>query len=203
MKKKVAQKNPHTYQGIISVTGRGVGYLETPHTKEDIEIPEGHLNTALNGDTVLVALRPSRGKREQGEVVRVLERTKVDFVGTIEEHERKLFLKADDRRMYTRILLRSAEQKDLDCKALVRLTVWRDPTEYPEGTIVRILGKRGTHSVEMESIVLEQGFTPAFPAKVTEAANIIKKKSRALMAQVLTGRRDFRESATFTIDPDD
>lgn len=48
--------DPHTYEGNIFVTARGVGYLRVDEFEQDIEIQPERMNTALNRDTVRVEL---------------------------------------------------------------------------------------------------------------------------------------------------
>jgi len=103
-------------------------------------------------------------------------------------------------------LLKGAVDGD---KVQVKLLKWDDYLKNPEGEVVRVLGKKGQHNVEMESIVLDKGFDTRFPAEVErEAEQIEKTKNEIMAAEIATigkehGRRDFRDTLTFTIDPID
>ena len=95
-------------RGIISTTGKGVGYIndEKNPFPEDIEIQTGFLNTALNGDEVEVILHPhTKGTRQSGEVVKIIKRAKDTFVGVLECSKNLCFLVADDRKMYVDIFV--------------------------------------------------------------------------------------------------
>src|SRR3990172_7664197 len=81
MKKKT--KKLGEIEGIISISGKGVGYVRTKDQKnkdESIEIGHIFLNTALHGDTVKVLLHPVKtakavhgaGPQKTGEVLEVL-----------------------------------------------------------------------------------------------------------------------------------
>ena len=51
----------HHITGIISTTRKGAGYIDDADPKKDsIFIPEGSLNTALNGDTVEISVEERR-----------------------------------------------------------------------------------------------------------------------------------------------
>ncbi|MEX0924677.1 MAG: ribonuclease R [Candidatus Paceibacterota bacterium] len=194
-----------TYEGRISVNFRGVGYLRTELLDEDIEIPQESMNTALHGDTVRVDLLPKRSDRNriQGEVTKVMERGRTEFVGTLIKNNGTVTCKADDARVYRDIYLDKDEVRDIEpgTKIFVRLNDWHDPKQNPEGKLLKVLGKQGEHDVEMNSIVLEHGFRVEFPKAVQEEAEDIQQKAHENIQNEAKTRRDFRGVTTFTIDP--
>jgi VacB/RNase II family 3'-5' exoribonuclease len=201
------------YKGNIIVAGRGIGYFSVPEFEEDVEI-QGHLlNTALNGDEVEIKILPKQGElRQQGEVLNVIKRAKNTFVGTLiqnsnGEDQKKdfFFLKPDDRRMYRDIFVHSsnAEKAKNGDKVQVEITGWKDPLKSPEGKVVRVLGRKGVHNVEMEAIILERGFEDSFPKEVEKDAERIAEKKKSDWENEITKRKDMRDTLTFTIDPAD
>ena len=78
-------------EGVIKLTARGVGYVEKDEgfsvkkgRGNDIEIDSTRLNTALHGDRVRVRLLPKiDGRRQAGEIIEILFRNRIRFVGTI------------------------------------------------------------------------------------------------------------------------
>lgn len=206
----------------IITTRKGLGFIPDPTVSEaarkkgeghDIMIDVGFLNTALNGDTVEVKeLPPRRGRtgatEKIGEVIRVITRAKQYFVGTIDTEQGMYFVIPDDKKMYTDFALNADEVKkhglSKDDKVYVELLSWNDPKKNPLCTIVRVLGKKGTNDVEMESIVLEKGFEVGFPPAVDAEANTIETAFRnGVTADEVAKRRDFRTTETYTIDPFD
>ena len=150
-------------EGQITVSRRGVGYMPNDAFEEDIEIPNDYINTALNKDTVEIALLPKvEGERLRGEVIKIIKRAKTQFVGTIEKKDGLSFLAPDDQRMYTDIILSPEEKIEDGMKVLVELAHWDDPKKNPEGRILEVLGKKGEHNVEMKAIVLGHGFETGF-----------------------------------------
>ena len=92
--------------GRITITSKGVGYLKNPDLAEDIEIQNNFLNTALHGDEVEVTLHAKiEGQRQNGEVVRIINRAKIGFVGVIDRENGMTFLVPDDKKMYVDIAL--------------------------------------------------------------------------------------------------
>ena len=81
--KKQPKKTP-IITGVIDINSKGVGYLGVDGREEDIEIQNDKLHLALDGDEVEVRILAEKVKgREQGEVVRIIKKTKRTFVGVI------------------------------------------------------------------------------------------------------------------------
>lgn len=197
-----------TYTGKITVGSRGVGYFHIEGFEQDIEIPTPLLGTALNGDEVEIALlAETPGTRRQGEVLKILSREKMTFVGVLENNNGNdfFFLKPDDRRMYRDIFIHSSKASSAKSgdKVLAEIISWKDPQKSPEGKVTRVIGKKGVHNVEMESIILERGFDSSFPKEVEEEAQKVAEQERARFEEEISLRRDLRETLTFTIDPAD
>ncbi|MDE1966545.1 MAG: ribonuclease R [Patescibacteria group bacterium] len=213
-------RQPHSHRrkpfiGVIMTTGKGLGFIndEARPFPEDILIEAGGLETALNGDTVEFTVLPRRPGmiRQTGKVIRVVKRAKTVFVGTIQLENRTAGFSPDDNRAYTDFFvpankLGGARHGD---KVQAKLASWTDPKRLPTAEVIRVLGAKGEHNVEMESIVLDKGFDTRFPAPVLdEAAEIERRKAEIMAHEIATigkanGRRDLRDALTFTIDPVD
>ena len=200
----------NTLEGIIRVTGKGVGYFSVPDADQDLEIQPENLNAALNRDKIKVEpLGKEILGRKQGRVVEIVERHKMEFVGTLETSPEGLpaqagfFLVPDDKRMYRDIFIpveKILHAKEGD-KVQVKIVEWSDPSKSPKGEVVRVIGKAGEHNTEMLGIVYESGFEVDFPPEVETEANAWKEKYKK--EDKLKDRKDFRATTTFTIDPVD
>lgn len=193
-------------EGEIKVTGKGVGYFPMPDKDEDYEIQPENINTALNYDRVKVEpLEQEVYGRQQAKVVEIVERHKTDFVGTLEKAgDDYFFLIPDDKRMYRDIFVHSTKAKEAQNgdKVQVRITEWKDPAKSPQGEVLRVIGKAGEHNAEMQAIVFDKGFDIDFPPDVEKEAEAWKKKFES-EDHLANGRKDFRDTTTFTIDPAD
>ena len=173
---------------------------------EDIEIQRQFLNTALNRDEVEVELLPARrGFRRAGRVTKIAKRAKIDFVGTIDQEGTALYVIPDDRRMYVdiRILPQKSRGATIGDKVLCRIDRWVKGHPIPEGEVTEIIGRAGEHNTEMASIVRERGFATSFPEEIERDAKSAKKMLWPISADEIARRKDFRKTATFTIDPID
>ncbi|OGI93858.1 ribonuclease R [Candidatus Nomurabacteria bacterium RIFCSPLOWO2_01_FULL_40_18] len=212
--KNQKSKQTNRLQGIISITAKGTGYVAVGEKKDnqDPEVDFKHLNTALHGDMVEIILHP-KGKpdsakamswrRQTAEVSKIISRAKMRFAGVLELENNMYFLKPDDSKMYTDILIlkENLHGAKVGQKVFVEIVSWTDSRKAPEGKVIKILGKPGDNSVEMHSIAIEKGFDSELPEKVYEEAEKIKREG--IKKSDYIGRRDFRKTLTFTIDPSD
>ncbi len=196
--------------GIISVNSKGIGFIEKPNKKSedesDIEIKNEYLHTALHKDEVEVKLlgKEDRG-RELGEVIKILNRNKMKFVGRLEQHGLGFAFVADDNRLYVDINVPASfagDGKDGD-KVYVEIVEWKEGTKSPIGKVLEVVGKHGEHNTEMRAIILERGIAYDFPKEVEEEATKIGQTEKIPTPAEIATRRDFRDTITFTIDPID
>jgi len=72
-------------EGTIDMTSRKTAYFVSPELEEDVFIPTNNLNKALDKDKVKVYIYNRRkGRKPEGEVVEIIERSKTEFVGVID-----------------------------------------------------------------------------------------------------------------------
>ena len=156
----------------------------------------------LAGDEVEVNLFPKTKKRQEGEVVNVIKRKKLDFVGEIDSTSTNYFLIPDDRRVSFDIFLppKSIKKDHLNKKVLVRVEGWDKKYKNPIGKVIEVIGNIKDHNTEINSILMDYGFTPNFPIKVEDAAN---KINHSISKKEIEKRLDIRTTTTFTIDPKD
>jgi len=205
----------YTVTGTISTTQKGVGFVDMPSVggkkadrDESIHIEEGSLNTALNGDTVEVSVEEKRvggAIAKEGKVLKVTHRARENFVGTVMIENNIFTVIPDDRKMYAGIIIAKSDSLNAktDDKVYVRILPWTDPTKKLAGKVTKVLGKKGVNDVEMESIVLENGFEVGFPDAVEKEAIEIEKNEKIIKPEEIAKRRDIRSTLTFTIDPFD
>ncbi len=193
-------------EATIRVSGKGVGYVEHPQTKETIVIHEEFLNTALHGDTISVGLLPGRDRGDlRGEVLAVITRAHTRFTGTLEIDKGGAWLVVDGRRCYTDMFIPAPLPREAQSgyKALVELFRWDDPKKSPEGKLIRVLGKAGDNETEMRAIAEAAGFEPELAPELHREADSIAKTALPVPNEEIAKRRDFRKILTSTIDPVD
>ena len=191
------------YTGVIDINSRGQGYVIVEDLEEDIFINSKNLNHALNKDIVQVyVFKRKRGGGKEGEIVKIIQRKRIEFVGVIQIHENFAFVNCSDNKMHTDIFINKKninKAKDGD-KVLVAIIDWPDEAESPFGSVLKILGKPGEHQTEIHSILAQYGLPYEFPKEVEEYANQLDTK---IYPEEIVKRRDLRNTLTFTIDPKD
>ncbi len=211
VKKHSREKHPKELkraEGVISISSKGTGYVRLGEEKrmgEDPEVSGRNLNTALHGDIVEIILHPlvlPRG-RQSAEVSKIISRAKTGFAGVLEKEKDLFFLKPDDTKMYTDILIPSDSLKGAKTgdKVFGSIISWNDPQKAPEGTIIKVLGRAGDNDAEMHAIALEKGFAAEISSSAEDEASRIKQSG--IKEKDYEGRKDMRGILTFTIDPYD
>jgi ribonuclease R len=189
-------------EGVIQLTQRGAGFVVVEGKEKDVFIAPQNIGQALNGDTVKVRVFKSGPNRDEGAVVEIKERERVQFVGTIQFGDKTALLIPDNNRsgLEIRIPKENLNGARDGEKALVKITVWPKSAEKPFGEVVAILGMPGSNDTEMLSILYNQGINPIFPDAVLDEAERVPVE---LDDKEIATRRNFRQVLTFTIDPFD
>ncbi len=190
-------------EGIVDMTSTGNAYIVTDEVEEDIFIAQSNTKGAFDGDLVKVYLYPKRKRRKpEGEVVEILKRNKIQFVGIMDVSSNFAFLLPKDKKMPQDIfiplsLLNGAKDGDI---AIAEVTDWPKKSKNPFGKVIEVLGKPGENDTEMHAILAQYNLTPKFSAKVEKLAAKIPIE---ISAEEISKRRDFRGVSTLTIDPHD
>ena len=191
--------------GTLDITSNGNGYFITDDYEDDIFIPNNSLGKGLHQDTVKAYVFKNRsGKKMEADVVEILERAKVDFVGVLQKNKDKNFgfVIPDNTKMYADIFvsenkMNGAEDGD---KVQAKIIDWPKNSKNPFGKITTVLGKPGDHNTEMHSILLEYDLPYEFESEVEKEAENL---SIEITKEEISKRRDMRKDLTFTIDPKD
>ena len=189
---------------------RGFGFVRPadarPGDREaDIRVPAVATADAADGDTVRVQLTKSHDVGRPGltgEVIEVLQRQTVRFVGTAFESAGQGWVQIDGTQFPRAVWVgdpgaKSARDGDKVVVELIRFpTVLRDG----EGVIVEVLGAAGAAGVDTRMVIAEFGLPGDFPEAVLEDA---RRQAEAFSDTVPAGRRDLSAETIVTIDPVD
>ena len=187
--------------GYIQFISKGGAFFIHPNIQKDIYVHPSNLNKALNGDKVLIKIVSFKGKNE-GKVLKVLERTKKEFTGIVDGNKSVFFLIPDDKSAKTHFFI---DKKHLNGakkgqKVKTKFLSWPKHVKSPQVAVTEIIGNPGELNVEMNSILAEFGFPSKFPKRVLNEVDLIKEPNYAIESKK---RKDFRTKTTFTIDPHD
>jgi ribonuclease R len=190
--------------GKVDMTADGAAFIiPDDEFEKDVFVSARKLHNALHGDKVKVYIyAKKRGRKNEGEVVEIIQRLKTDFIGVIKISDRFAFVTVDDKKMLQDIFVPLSDLAGAKNgqKVQVAITDWPEGAKNPVGKIINILGTEGENDTEMNAILAQYGFPLSFPAEVEKEANEIPEQ---ISEAELKDRRDFRETVTFTIDPAD
>ena len=196
------------FTGKLQIHAGGSGHvLADQEGGKDLFVSADNLGTALNGDRVVARLihqprfhgRPRRDGRQEGRIIRVVERAGTPVVGTLRKTNNFYHVVADDPRFPRTLYVPSPEGAKLGEKVVARLDRWENCQENPEGRIVEVLGDANAPGVDMLSVIHKHGLPREFPAPVSIEA---EKFGGAITPRDLEGREDLRDHSIITIDPD-
>ncbi len=203
MSKKIGKKKPLSLvKGTLDITRSGIGYVIAEGQEKDVLVRPNDFNRAMDGDTVLVKLKESNGRRAEGIVQEVVERKQTEFIGEIELNTNFAFFKPDTSKptpdfYLSNRNLNGAVNKD---RVVVKFLKWEQDEKKPEGKVMTVLRAKDKGDMAMKEIIIQNGFQLEFPPKVLEEANALND---TIDSKGLEKRRDYRGELTFTIDPAD
>jgi ribonuclease R len=187
-------------KGEISIANGKFGFLDIPGEKS-VFIAGPNLNTAMDGDTVLIKVTKEsvNSKSREGEVLQILIRGKSIVIGEYQQNDNFGFVRSRDN--YKDIYIsrkKKKNAKDGDLVA-VKLYFWGDSERKPEGEIVSVLGDSEDTSALIKALLINSGITEEFSQEVTEE---VGKISENIQAEIVN-RKDLRDLDIITIDGED
>ena len=189
--------------GTFISNERGFGFVEVPDRADDVFIPESKTKGAFLKDRVLVRLGASvKGKRQEGEIVKILEHTITTVVGIYDKADNFGFVIPDNHKIGADIFVPKERSKGAmdGHKVVCEITSYGNGKNHPEGKIVEILGHVNDPGVDILSIVKGFGLPMEFPEKVMQQAERIPEE---VSEADMSGRRDLRNVTMVTIDGED
>ena len=187
-------------KGEISISSGNFGFLDI-NGQASVFIPGAYLNTAMNGDTVLVRIlkESSDNKKREGEVYKVIKRNRDVIVGIFEHNLSFGFVRPRNspKDIYIpKKLIKGAKTGDL---VAVKVDFWGDEERKPEGGIVSILGSPKDTEALISSLLLNEGIEEKFSNEVLQELDKIDED----FSDELENRKDLRHLDIITIDGSD
>lgn len=202
-KGKYRKASVKTLTGTFIAHPRGFGFVEIEGRENDIFIPEEEINGAMHRDQVqAVILQASEGKRQEGRIVRILERGIKELIGTYQKGKSYGFVIPDNQRITSDVFVPQEHSKGAvdGHKVLIELTSYGEKGRKPEGKVKEIIGHINDPGTDILSVVYEYELPNEFPVRVlNQAERIGDTVSEADMA----GRMDLRDLQMVTIDGED
>ncbi len=200
---KYSKPENHILTGTFMATAKGFGFVSVEGMEEDIYIKENRTGGALDKDIVQLVLLPSKGgKRQEGEIIKVISHGITEVVGIFQKNKDFGFVKADNQKFAKDIYIPEARSKGAVTghKVVVKLTDFGSKSKNPEGIVKEILGHVNDPGVDILSIIKSFHLPEEFPKPVMEQAGQIETE---VLEEEKQGRLDLRTWQTVTIDGED
>lgn len=197
-----------TKRGLIEadlqMTARGIGFAIVGSGADDIFIGRDGLNGAVDGDRVLVSMKPNSGRRAEGIVAQILERRIRNIVGTVIQSKNTVFIVPDDERFGQNLEVRLTKSQRNSGGGFSSgdKVVARFDEDFKSGRvhIIEDLGATGKVGVDILSIIRQHNLYEEFTSNVVaEAQKVAIPASEAEIKR----RVDLRAKKIVTIDPED
>lgn len=186
--------------GTLSINKRGFGFVSVDEVSDDIFISPKDLKDAFHQDKVLVQLKKKQsGARQEGRIVKVIQRGQTRLVGVLKKGKRELIFTADDVKFDKPVYIDHAHSHGAMSghKVVVEIKTYKP---YIKGNVVQILGHELDPGVDILSVVYQHEAHCEFPQEVFEQIENIETE---VDQQEANRRVDLRNETIVTIDGDD
>jgi ribonuclease R len=199
----VAESDQKTAEGKVDMTRSGAAYIVIEDREDDIYVAPKNVKNALNGDKVKIRFWVPRGRNKaEGEVLEILQRATEHFVGILKLFPRFGIVSIEGNQTMEIAVeledLQAAENGDMVVVKLNEDAEVNSRTTRPKGIITSVLGQPGSSNLDMQAILINNGFNIDFPPEVVKESEAL---STEITEEEIAKRRDFRDTLTFTIDP--
>ena len=191
--------------GKLQAHAKGYAFLiPEKENEKDVFIPSSFINGAMNGDKVLVQItrEDKKGKKREGEVVKVIERGNKKIVGVFEDNKNFGFVVSEDSKINQDIFINKKDfngAKDGDV-VVIEITKWPEKRRSPEGVVIEVLGQKGDKGLDILTVIKKFGLPEEFPQKVLNFADTIEEE---IDEREIKRRKDLRDVKMVTIDGED
>lgn len=192
--------NEKYFYGKVQTTSKGFGFLICENLDTDIYIARDNLNSALNGDAVIVKkYSETSGEKPEGKVVNIVKRNNTKVVGVFQKKKDFGFVISDESKMAMDIYIPKKKMNGAidGQKVVVKIEKWPEKNKSPEGRIIEILGFPTDPHVDVLSVAIAMDIPMEFSKAALSEAKQIPQKVREFEIE---NRLDLRNLVTFTID---
>lgn len=192
-------------EGKLRCSSKGFCFaIQDEETADDIYVRESQLNSAWNGDRVLVKVTKdgSRRRSPEGQVKLILERANASVLSKVKSGEEENQFKAvplDDRLLFDIDITESEQALADSIDHLIHVEVTHYPIAQhpPKGKVTRILGSDAEDAADIDIVYCKHELPQNFQEDVFIAARGLPNRVRKAD---IKNRLDLRSQNVITID---
>ena len=196
-------KSADLVAGKLSVIRSGNGFVQPADAGDEVFVKSRDMGTALPNDRVLVRLSSkmsARGRdtgKQNGKIIRIIERSRNDIVGTLRSTGRFLSVVPIDPIYSHSFYVPKKGGAELDDRVVIRFTEWKNKHVSPEAEVVEVLGPADNPSGDTNAVIRHSNLRVDFPDEVVSEAGAVSSRMTDSGS-----RKDLRNSYILTIDPE-
>ncbi len=198
-------RSPGTFRGIFRSNRRGFGFIEVPG-QPDIYVPRQRTRGALDGDEIEARLiRPRYSGELRAEVVSIVKRATVRWVGVLQRRRRTFLIEPLGRGAAPLVVIAPQDVGQARPGQMVVVEPRQEvyDARQIDGRVTEVLGDPESTRVRILAVIRRFGLPDEFPAAVRREARKVAERYAADPAAAAAGREDLRKRLTITIDPPD
>ena len=113
-KKKKHNNQEKTFTGIVDHVKKRFCFISVDEITEDIKIKSRNMKSAIHGDKVLVTLLNNFSyKNFEGEIIKILERSKSEYIGKIQDNGDFAFFIPDNKKIYNDFFIKKKKKNTI------------------------------------------------------------------------------------------
>lgn len=184
--------------GKIDMATSGYAFCIIENEK-DVYIAKNNLNSAIEGDKVVIDVYEKNGKKE-GEVIKIIERNITNIVGRISIINNKVSIILEDKKLNISIVLTNTYPNLVDGHVVLLKLGNRINNNNYEASIEKIIGHVNDPDIDILTIAYSHGIFLEFSHETEEE---LKNIPSEVEPKEKIGRTDLTKEMIFTIDGDD
>jgi ribonuclease R len=190
-------------KGVVTTTRQDFGFLVPDDQSDDIFLSSREMKIVFPGDRVLVSIcsHDRRGKKREGRVVEILERSFTQVIGRYHEEKGVCYVVPMNKGITEQIIIPGKKNKGAKNGEMVVVQITTYPTYHRAaiGEVSEVLGERVSPQMELELTIRAYGLPWVWSKEINDE---IKKNSFKKSITPL-GRKDLRDLFFVTIDGED
>lgn len=199
------RRNPQedVIEGKLRCSSKGFCFaIQDEEGADDIYVRESQLNTAWNGDRVLVKVTKegSRRRSPEGEVQLILERANSSVLARVKQEDSDYrAVPLDDRLLFELSLIANGTDLQTAVDQLAHVEIVRYPLGHnpPQGRVAQVLGTDAEAASDIDIVYCKHDLPRAFADKVLAEAETLPNR---IKKTEIKGRVDLRDTLTIAID---
>jgi len=181
----------------------GFGFLSRDEGGDDLFLADSQMLQVFDGDRVAVRISGTdRRGRQEGSIVKVLERNTRELVGQLDEEDGEHFLRPENRRIAHEIEIAARDLKGAKAGQYVSVEITEQPSSRfnAAGKVTEVLGDAMAPGMEIDIAIRSHNIPHRWPRDVLAAADQLGDE--VAEADKLH-RKDLRQLPFVTIDGED